>query len=189
MSSRRLALALPALLALAFALPALSGHAAASAADGLSYDDPGMHYRAPDGWQRIDLPKVAADSDGPHPPAAEFFKDFSKGDRRAIVVQIEPYDGGLERLVSDQESELRRGDDTRINGEQRTTLANGMPAYWLCADQGSELANLVRRCEYAVFDGQRSIVVVYVGRQGYFDANEAKSALASLYVVLYPQGR
>ncbi len=175
---------------LALALLAAAPFAPAGAGDSLSYDDPGMHFRAPDGWQRFDLPQGGTATGEHRPPVAEYSRDFGNGDRRAIVVDVQPYDGGLDRLVSDQESELRRAsDDVQITGEERSPLANGMPAYWLCADQGSELGKLLRRCEYIVFDGQRSIVVSYFGRQGFFDGKEAKSALASLYVVVYPQGR
>ncbi|MFY9781689.1 MAG: hypothetical protein WAJ85_14400 [Candidatus Baltobacteraceae bacterium] len=171
-------------------LAAFWAAAGANAAGSPRYDDPGMSYQAPAGWQRVDLPQTESAPDERRPPAAAFSKDFGKGDRRAIVVDIQPYDGGLERLANDKDEELRRGsDDTRITAHERTALADGMPAYWLCADQGSELGSLVRRCEYVVFDGQRSIVVTYVGRQGYFDEKEARSALASLYVVLYPAGR
>ncbi|MGP6159628.1 MAG: hypothetical protein ACLPYS_19320 [Vulcanimicrobiaceae bacterium] len=160
--------------------------AGASAADPLSYDDPDVHFSAPDGWQRLDVPQAPADSDGPKPPAAEFTKDFGNGDRRAIVIQIESDDKSLEQLVSDQDSQFRQADGTVILGQERTALANGMTAYWLCADQGTELGHLVRRCEYVVSDGQRSIIVAYLGRQFGFDPKEAKSALSSLSVV-YPR--
>ncbi len=40
-----------------------------------------------------------------------------------------------------------------------------------------------------MIDTKRGITVAYVGRQGDFDEKDAKAALASLYVVVYPRSR
>jgi hypothetical protein len=76
-----------------------------------------------------------------------------------------------------------------VDKREQTKLANGMPAYWLKVSQGSKAGQFQRRYELVVYDGTRAIIVAFVGRSGDFDEKEARDALASLYVVLYPRSR
>jgi hypothetical protein len=48
---------------------------------------------------------------------------------------------------------------------------------------------MVRAVEYVAFDGRRSIILSYVGAAGDFSDKDALDAMASLTVVLYPDGR
>jgi hypothetical protein len=163
---------------------------ALAADDPLSYDDPGMHFRPPDGWERLQLSDSGPDQNGPRPPVAVYFLKKSKSDQRLITITVQPFTGSLDGFVNSRTSDLRKqSDSTFVEKQQKTTLSNGMPAYWLKVNQGASLGQYVRRYEYLVIDLTRGIVVSYTGRAGDFDEKEAKDALASLYVVVYPRSR
>lgn len=153
----------------------------------LSYDDPAVHYSAPDGWYRQNLPPEAEQS--AHYVAA-FGKTFDRNDTRTITLRIEPYTGSLDGLASSHESDLRsQAESVFVDKKTKITLANGMPAWLMKVSIGQDAGRIVRDFEYVVFDGRRSIIASYVGRDGTFDDKEAISALSTLSVVLYPSGR
>jgi hypothetical protein len=161
---------------------------ALAASDPLSYDDPGMHFRPPDGWERLQLTDSGPDQNGNRPPAAVYFLKKSKFDQRLITVTVQPFNGSLDGFVHSRTGDLRaQSDSTFVEKQEKTTLSNGMPAYWLKVNQGAKLGQYVRRYEYLVIDLTRGIVVSYAGRAGDFDEKEARDALASLYVVVYPR--
>ena len=165
--------------------------APAATRDPLAYDDPGMHFRAPDGWTRVDLGNAQAASGDKAPPAAVFTYDAGKRDQRTIVVDIQPFDGTLEGLERSKETDLRNAaDGTFVDGKTRLTLGNGMPAYFLKVSQPAGAAgNQIRRYDYVIYDLTRGIDVAFIGRYGDFDENDVKRAFASLSVVVYPRGR
>ena len=156
--------------------------------DPLGYSDPGMHFEAPVGWQRVLVDQQPGTGD--ETLVAMWVYNPGKPEQRAIIIATEPFDGPLDDFEHSHESELRKGTDgTFIDKRDQTTLSNGMPAYWMRASQGSEAGHYIRRYEYNVIDTQRGITVSYIGRQGDFDEKDAKAALASLYVVVYPHRR
>ena len=162
-----------------------------AATDPLSYDDPGMHFKPPDGWERVPLTK-----DGEPPPSttegpvAVWVFDRGKIDQRVISISVKPYEGALEGLERETESDMRNNTDGLfVDKHQLLKLGNGMPAYWIRTSEGSELGKYFRRYEYLVYDGQRSIQVAMVGHQGDFEEKDAHAALDSLYVVAYPRAR
>jgi hypothetical protein len=161
-----------------------------AAPDPLSYDDPGMHFRPPDGWVRVSLEEAGGDPSGGKPPAAVYILRKGPNDIRTIIIMIDSFNGQVDELEHSHENELRKtNENTFIDKHEKTALANGMPAYWLRASEGKDLGAYKRRYEWVVADGARSIIVTYIGRQGVFDDKEAKDALASLYVVAFPRGR
>ncbi len=168
----------------------------AQAAGSLSYDDPGMHFKAPDGWERIDVPSGdatgggGAAGGGDAPPAAVFMYDRGRLDQRTIIIDIKSEADSLDAFERGHESDLRQqaGNDTHVDKRTQVTLSNGMPAYLLQVTSGDGLASL-RRYEYLVYDGTRDIDVAYFGHQGEFDEKDALAALSSLYVVAYPHDR
>lgn len=157
-------------------------------AAGPSYDDPGMHFSAPEGWERLEL--VARSSDGQPGPVAVFIKNRGKYDQKTILITIGSFSGTLDGLESVHESETRsQQEGTFVDKKLRVTLPNGMPAWWLKVTTGTDVGKFSRRYEYVVFDGKRRIVVAYAGRLGDVEEKEAQAALASLVVVLFPRGR
>ncbi len=158
--------------------------------DSLAYNDPGMHFRAPDGWKRIQLTDAANDPNAKL-PAAVFTYHGDRTDARTIVITIEPYSGTLEGLEVSKESELRSSaDGTFVDRKSKIVLGNGMPGYAIKVSQPSGPAgHQLRRYDYVIFDLARSIDVAYIGRYGDFEDRDVEAALASLSVVVYPRPR
>jgi hypothetical protein len=178
------------LVALSAALLLLGANAALAADDPLDYSDPGMHFRPPDGWERVPMQDVGSGEEGKGPPRAIYVLKKNKSDQRVISITIEPFQGTLDGFARNHAGELRQqGDSTFIEKQEKTTLSNGMPAIWMKVNQGAKVGQFFRRYEFVVIDLSRGIVVSYAGRVGDFDEKEAKTALASLYVVVYPRGR
>jgi hypothetical protein len=179
-----------ALLALVFACVAVAPPVRA-ADDPLSFDDPGIHFRPPDGWTRVSTPPAGGPmGTSESSPVAAWSFNEGKIDQRVITINIRRADGDLETMERQHEAELRDATDGLfVDKRELTKLSNGMPAYWLRTSQGSDIGKYYRRWEWLVYDGSRSIFVTLLGRQGDFDDDFAKKALASLYVVAYPRDR
>jgi hypothetical protein len=159
---------------------------ASRAADNLSYDDPAVHFNAPDGWTRFDIPPGAPEE----APVAVFHKEFGKYDTRVISLKIQKFDDNLDRLMQGHESDLRSNSDGLfVEKKVRITLSNGMPAYLYKYTLTRDSGGTVRVYEYLAVDGKRSIDLSYSGRGGSFEDKDAIDALNALTVVLYPEGR
>jgi len=172
-------IACSAALALALGTPAL--------ADGPTYDDPGMHFQAPDGWTKLDLPSPSADADSDAPtPVAAFVFDQGRFEQRTITITVKEYSDTLDAFKGEQTSQLRSSSDSAfISQQDKTTLSNGMPAYFIDARLTSQSGADTYRAEYLVIDTKRAIDVAYTSQED-FSVKDAKAALASLYVVVYP---
>ena len=142
------------------------GHGMALAADDpLSYDDPGMHFRPPDGWERLQLSDSGPDQNGNRPPVAVYFLKKSKSDRRLITITVQPFTGSLDGFAHSRASDLRQqSDSTFVEKQQKTTLSNGMPAYWLKVNQGASLGQYVRRYEYLVIAFLFGLATAIIGK-------------------------
>ena len=172
------------------------------AASPLTYDDPAMHYQAPDGWTKRDVGNRPQGGDDPQ-VVAMWVKSFAHGDARTITVTVQSFQGDLDAAQSQMETQLRNagsggggggGDDDSGGGvffdrKDKITLSNGMPARYLKVSTGSGAGAMARLYQYLVVDGKRMIVVTYAGRDGYFGDKDALDALSTLTVVLYPPGR
>jgi len=169
---------------------ALTG--AAFAAEG-DYDDPGMHFSPPSGWEKITLGPAAdaagqGDDEQERPPVAVYAWHRGQSDQRTIAINIQHYDGSLDAFEHQRESDLRKAaDGTFVDKPSKTALANGMPVYLLNVKAGTDVGHFVQRFDYLMIDGSRSIDVSYSGRQGDFGQKDATDAFSSLYVVVYPR--
>jgi hypothetical protein len=171
--------------------------AAASAAPVATYNDAGMHFDAPPGWEMVHIsanPDGSGNADGggdsnEATPVAAFIYHHGKSDQLAIVIKTAPFDGRVDEYDASHTRELRKDGDTFIAKNEKITLANGMPAYFVKANSGSQAGHYVETLEYLVCDGTRSIDVSYVGGEGTFDETKARNAFATLYVVAYPTRR
>jgi hypothetical protein len=158
----------------------------------MDYDDPGMHYSPPAGWEKIPVPQDAQGQGGDDdkPPVAVYAFHRGQSDQRTIVISIQDFDGSLDEFDRSHESDVRKGaEGTFVDKPIKTALANGMPVYLLKVSTGSEAGNFVQRFEYLMIDGTRSIDVSYSGRQGDFSQKDAVDAFSTLYVVAYPRHR
>jgi len=182
---------LPVLAAAVLALGAVPTSAVFADAPPGDYDDPAMHFSPPAGFERVSL-KAQAEDDGSDAarPVAAYVYHAGKPDQRSIVISIANFAGSLADFDRSHESELRQAvSSTFVSKKQNVTLPNGMPAVFLKINQGDTLGSFVRRDEYLIVDGKRSIDVAYVGQQGDFDEAQAMDALKTLSVVLYPRNR
>ncbi len=162
--------------------------AVAQTPDPLSYDDPAMHFRPPDGWTRLDI-QMQENSSGMKPVAAYLLRK-SKTDQRVITISVQPFDGSLEGFERSHESDLRNSQEgTFIDRHEQTKLSNGMPVYFIRVNTGTGSLGATRSYQYIAIDTARGIVVSYGGRLGDFDEKDAKEALSSLYIVVYPRRR
>jgi hypothetical protein len=181
---RLFSLAVSVALALACGLPC--------AADPASYDDDGMHYAAPADFEKVPLPSPdplgSDDSDSPT-PIALFVYHKDRNDRQTITIAVSRFDGDVAAFDTQHVSDERKEDGVFISTNTKTTLANGMPAYFTKVTSGSTAGQFSQRYEMLVCDGTRSIIVAYGGPQGSFGDAAAKAAFASLYVVVYPRRR
>ncbi len=177
-------------LVVAAALAATASAALADAPPG-DYDDAAMHFGPPAGFERVRLPAPPDDDGGDTArPVAVYLYHAGKPDQRSIVISIANFEGSLADFDRSHESELRQAvSSTFVSKKQNVTLTNGMPAMFLKVNQGDALGSFVRRDEYLVVDGKRSIDAAYIGQQGDFDEAQAMAGLKDLSVVLYPRNR
>lgn len=162
---------------------------AASPANPHEYSDPGMHFVAPDNWllagsRRLMLKDL---SDNLQIVAGWVLK--SRDVPQSITLSLQLFDGTTEGYETRFESDLRSTiDGAIVKGTTRTTLANGMPAYFVDVSYGSGFDS---RKEYAYIwsDGVRGVALAVTGRIGEIDATAAKKVLSNVSAVRYPFDR
>jgi len=157
-----------------------------------SYNDLGMHFDAPAGYESVPVSPTdptGSDESGDATPVAAFVYHREKSDQRIITIKVARFDGTVRDFASTHTSDLRKNDNVFVVKNEPMTLANGMPAYFLKVNSGNEAGHYGETFEYLVCDGVRSIDVALFGSQGTFDDATARTALASLYVVAYPRRR
>jgi hypothetical protein len=158
-----------------------------------SYNDDGMHFDAPADFEKLPLaapadPTGSDDDDSPL-PVAVFAYHKGKIDQRVIQITVARFEGRVEAFDVSKISEERKNSNSFVAKNEKTTLQNGMPAYFVKLNAGATAGQYVQSYQYFVCDGTRSIVVAYSGQQGSFDDATAKAALSTLYVVVYPNHR
>ncbi|MDQ6826700.1 MAG: hypothetical protein M3Z14_05820 [Candidatus Eremiobacteraeota bacterium] len=185
---KRLLLLTLSALTLCLMTPVLADEAPAFDPHNLIYEDPAMHFGAPKGYERLEVP-TSQDATKLY-PVAVFAKDAGKPEQRTILISVEPYEGTIDGFESNSENELRsQTDGVFVDHKTRTALANGMPVWWQKISFGEGLGSTYRRYAYAAFDGQRGIIVSVTGRLGELSEDEAKNSLSDLSIVVYPRGR
>lgn len=159
-------------------------------ADDLSYDDPAMHFRAPDGWQRINLGDTSGNDDA---PAAVWVLTANKNQPRSITITISNYQGSLDEFATSHQTSLRTsvGDNGVVltDHKDQTKLANGMPVVYFVWTLSTDKDAPLKNYEDLFIDGQRSIAVKFTGYAGDVTDADAAAALSSLYAVAYPRRR
>lgn len=177
-----------ALLFVGFALPALADvppSPVASAAP-VVFNDASINFTVPDGWVKITPGAGAAAPDGPV-PVVGFIQNLGKSAQRAIVVTTQDLNGqSLDAFESDHETSLRSNNDGVFVAHTKTTLANGMPAYWLKVTLNDANGMQAHEYQWVVSDLKRGIVATYSGKQPSYGESDARAAMAGLKVVVYP---
>ncbi|MDQ2872385.1 MAG: hypothetical protein M3R35_04565 [Candidatus Eremiobacteraeota bacterium] len=153
-----------------------------------TFNDPAMAFTAPAGYLKLNVP--------PHDPAnfegstvvAAFVKSPGKDEQRLITISMENWDGfNLEGFEGTNENELRgQVQSLFVSKKERTTLSNGMPAYWRVISVGSGFQS-EKWYEYAWIDGMRAVTLAIKARLGELDEKEARDALSNATAVAYPR--
>ncbi|MDQ6930367.1 MAG: hypothetical protein M3126_06850 [Candidatus Eremiobacteraeota bacterium] len=169
--------------------PALAQTSASPAPTTAAYDDASMHFLPPKDWQRLAVtPADLRDSDKLGLIAA-YVHNPGRDNEQRMVLEMENFNGSSSAsFESSVENELRTQFDGLLIRKQETHLANGMPAVWLNMTYGSGF-DTTKLFGYAVSDGRRGIILLAQGRLDLIHEDEAKAALSSLSVVLYPRWR
>ena len=133
-------------------------------------------------------PTGSDENDDPVPIAA-FIYDRGKKDQTALTIKVARFSGRVDQFDANRAGEIRKNGEAFIAKNEKIALGNGMPAYFLKSNAGSEAGHYVETLEYLVCDGTRSIDIAIFGGEGTFDETKARAAFASLYVVAYPKRR
>lgn len=150
------------------------------------FNDPAMHFAPPSDYYTAPI--------APHDPkvfetpatVAVFVKNPGKEDVRVIAVAMQNYEGSLDGFeVNSENSAREQVDGVFITHKERTTLSNGMPAYWVELSFGSGFQSQ-KRYQYEWVDGVRGVTVSISGRLGEVDQKTARAALKDLSATLYP---
>ncbi|MEO9171143.1 MAG: hypothetical protein ABI282_10070 [Candidatus Baltobacteraceae bacterium] len=153
------------------------------------YSDPGMHFTAPDNWvlagaRRLPLKDL---TDNLQIVAGWVLK--SRDVPQSITLSEQIFEGDITGYETRFESDLRGTiDGALVKSSQRTSLTNGMPAYFVDISYGSGFTS---RKEYAYIwaDGARGVALAITGRVGEIDSTMAKKALSNVSAVRYPFDR
>ena len=153
------------------------------------YNDPGMHFVAPQGWNLVGyrvLPLAELGDD------AQVVAGWAGPDRtrpQAITISEQAFEGDAQMFESRFENDVRQQfDNILVKNKERTSLQNGMPAYFLDMAYGEGFSS---RKEFALVwaDGSRGVAIAVTGRVGELDAATAKKLLSNVSAVRYPSGR
>ncbi len=176
-------------IALALLPASLGAQEATPPANPLIYDDLAMHFEAPDGWvsagqQKIDLKDLPED---PTAVAAWFRRG---GDRPTkMVLEMQHFEGSLDAFEESVEQQVRGATaDGVVRSKERTTLKNGMPAYFIGVVSGSGF-DTTKSFLVAWADGQRGVEIIITAQVGFIDADSAKKWLSNLSAVQFPVDR
>lgn len=153
-----------------------------------SYNDPAMHFAPQVGWYRVGVPGYDPTDLSDPTTVAGYIKDPGKEYQQSLTIQLQDYDGSLAGFETFNENQIRGKVDVFVDKKDLTTLANGMPCYFVKMSFGNGF-DAKQVYQYVVFDGKRGITVSVTGRLGELSEDQAKADLKDLAVVLYPAGR
>jgi hypothetical protein len=151
------------------------------------YDDPGMHFRAPDGFNLVGRRPIALDELTGDPQFVAGWRMAKP--TRAITIQQESYDGDVSGFESVFEQQLRNQyEDALVQHQESMSLRNGMPAEYMELTAGS---GFDERKGYIVIwaDGTRGVALMLMTQAGDLDSDTAKRLLSDASAVRYPVGR
>lgn len=153
------------------------------------FNDPAMSFTAPPDWHMAPLPPHSPTEFDRQTVVAGWVRKPGTEDQQTITLSMENFQGNLDGWHMVNDNELRQqSDSVFIKNNQRTTLSNGMPAYWEEISIGSGFDE-IKRYEYVWTDGVRGIVLAIMAHYGKLDEATARRDLANASGVLYPVGR
>ena len=157
--------------------------------DWMVYEDPAMHFRAPDGFRpvgqrQIDVQKLTDD-----PTIVAAWVQPDPNHPRRLVVEQEYFEGDYQAFEAQLESSLRdQFDDPFFKGKQQTKLRNGMPAEFMEMSSGSGF-NVQKFYILLWADGQRGVAILLQTQLNDLDGDAARRLMSDVTAVRYPVGR
>jgi len=153
------------------------------------FNDPAMSFTAPSDYIQIGVPPHSPTDFTESAVVAGFVKNPGKQSQHTISISMEDFPQDLDGFEMVSENELRnQADGVFVKKKIRTTLSNGMPAYWLEISVGSGFDE-VKRYQYVWVDGVRGVTLAIWGQYGELDEATAKRDLANASAVLFPKYR
>ncbi|MDE2483442.1 MAG: hypothetical protein KGN02_14795 [bacterium] len=187
MKRRSLFAALLAMLVPALAVAQVPG--ATPTPDPMVYDDPAIHFQAPSGWYPVGQRRIKPDDLGSNPEAVAGWVNSSTGRVESLVLQLQSFSGSLDDFETTYEQEMRQEfSGTFIKNKERTSLANGMPAYYMEMTTGEGFTT-TKAFIVIWIDGVRGVALVVNGPLDNISANVAKAIMRKAKATQYPLGR
>ena len=153
------------------------------------YNDAGMHFEAPAGWGLVGYRVLQLKDLTDDPQVVAGWASSDRGKPQAIVISQQIFQGDTSSFESRYENDIRQQfSNILVKGKERTSLLNGMPAYFLDMSYGEGFDT---RKEFALLwsDGSRGVSISVTGRIGEIDGPTAKKLISNVSAVRYPAGR
>lgn len=158
-------------------------------ADWQVYDDPAMHFHAPDGFRPIGQRQISVEKLGDDPVIVAAWIYPDKDHPRRLIIQQEYFEGDYKAFDSQLESQLRdQYDNPFFKNKQDTKLRNGMPAEFMEMSAGSGF-NVQKFYILLWSDGQRGVAVLLQSQLNDLDGDSARRLMSDASAVRYPINR
>ena len=157
--------------------------------DWMVYDDPAMHFRAPDGWRPVGQRQIDVQQLTDDPVVVAAWFDPDKDHPRKIVINQESFEGDYKAFEAELESQLRdKFDDPFFKNKQDTKLRNGMPAEFMEMSTGSGF-NVTKFYILLWADGQRGVAILLSAQLNDLSGDAARHLMSDVTAVRYPVDR
>ncbi len=158
-------------------------------ADWMVYDDPAMHFRAPDGFRPVGQRQIPVEKLGDDPTIVAAWIYPDKDNPRRLVIQQESFTGDYNAFQGEFESQLRDQFDTPLFKNKETIkLRNGMPAIFEEMTSGSGF-NVQKFYLLMWADGERGVAVTLQTQVNDLDETKARQLMSDATAVRYPDNR
>ncbi|HUN29823.1 MAG TPA: hypothetical protein VMV65_08435 [Alphaproteobacteria bacterium] len=153
------------------------------------YNDPAMHFRAPNGFYALGQHPVSLENLGDDPQVVAGWVYPDRDHPRKLAIQIEYYVGDVGGFDGVLEQQMRDQFETAIfKNKQNTTLKNGMPAMFMEMTSG-EGFNVQKGYFLIWTDGQRGVALILITQLNDVSTETARAILSDATAVRYPTGR
>ena len=153
------------------------------------YNDAAMHFEAPPNWGLVGYRVLKLSELGDDPQVVAGWASTDRGKPQAIVISQQAFTGDTSSFESRYENDIRQQfANILVKTKERTSLLNGMPAYFLDMSYGEGFDT---RKQYTLLwsDGSRGVSISVTGRIGEIDGASAKKLISNVSAVRYPYGR
>jgi hypothetical protein len=176
-------------LALVLVIGARAGAQETPPPDFMEYNDPAMHFRAPDAFTPVAQRVVTVDDLGEDQADVIAAWVLRTNPAVRILVQGESFNGNAAGFSDLYQQQLRNLlQNALIKSQETTHLKNGMPAIFIDVTSGEGFTTQ-KYFAYLWADGKRGMVLAVTSPLGACDLATAKRYLADASAVRYPTDR